>query len=185
MMVLPLEDIYLHQGDLLAEIALICGGSGAKILVVIDAVLVLCGGVLAAYVGVSSLLRTLSTDGVLPSYLILTNRRGAAYAAIGTFCTFAISLFLLIFSPHNPRSIGGFGGVFAIAFLCVLLSFVYANFLLKLNRQKLGRLVIAPWSEVWFCLFALSAGLMGKQLLYFSFLALLCGLLIVFVVDCV
>ncbi len=164
MMVMPLDFIYDHQGDMLARMAGIMGGNGAKTLVVVDAIIVLCGGVLAAYVGVSSLLRTLATDNVLPGFLTATNSRGAAYAAIITFCGFSILLFMLVFSPHNPTSIGGFGGVFAIAFLCVLISFVYANFLLKLYRQNLGRLVIAQWWEVYFCLATLMAALLGSNL---------------------
>lgn len=158
---MPLDFIYDHQGDLLARMAGIMGGNGAKIVVVVDAIIVLCGGVLAAYVGVSSLLKTLATDNVLPGFLKATNSRGAAYMAILTFCVFSIILFILVFSPHNPATIGPFGVVFAIAFLCVLLSFLYANFLLKLYRQNLGRLVIAEWWEVYFCGACLIAALLG------------------------
>jgi amino acid transporter len=168
MMVMPLDFIYDHPGDLLARMAGILGGNGAKVLVVVDAIIVLCGAVLAAYVGVSSLLKTLATDSILPNFLSLTNSRNAAYMAIITFCTFSILLFILVFSPHNPTDIGSFGGVFAIAFLCVLLSFIYANILLKLYRQNLGRLVIAQWWEVFFCLGSILAALLG--LLYLAFL---------------
>jgi amino acid transporter len=158
---MPLDFIYDHPGDLLARMAGILGGNGAKVLVVVDAIVVLCGAVLAAYVGVSSLLKTLATDSILPNFLSLTNSRNAAYMAIITFCTFSILLFILVFSPHNPTDIGSFGGVFAIAFLCVLLSFIYANILLKLYRQNLGRLVIAQWWEVFFCLGSILAALLG------------------------
>jgi amino acid transporter len=164
MMVMPLDFIYEHPGDLLARMADILGGNGAKVLVVVDAIVVLCGGVLAAYVGVSSLLKTLATDSILPNFLSLTNTRNAAYIAIITFCTFSILLFILVFSPHDPTNIGSFGGVFAIAFLCVLLSFIYANILLKLSRRNLGRLVIAEWWEVFFCLGCIFAALLGLPL---------------------
>jgi amino acid transporter len=164
MMVMPLDFIYEHPGDLLARMADILGGNGAKVLVVVDAIVVLCGGVLAAYVGVSSLLKTLATDSILPNFLSLTNTRNAAYMAIITFCTFSILLFILVFSPHDPTNIGSFGGVFAIAFLCVLLSFIYANILLKLSRRNLGRLVIAEWWEVFFCLGCIFAALLGLPL---------------------
>lgn len=161
MMVMPLDAIYEHQSDMLAEMAGTIQGNGFKYLIVIDAVVVLCGGVLTAYVGVSSLLKTLAADCILPSYLMETNRRSAPYMAIATFCVIATSLFLFIFDPNHPKDIGPFGGVFAIAFLCVLLSFVFANILLKLNRQELGRLIIAKWWEVWFCLATISIGLLG------------------------
>jgi amino acid transporter len=164
MMVMPLDFIYAHPGDLLARMADIMGGPAAKIIVVVDAIIVLCGGVLAAYVGVSSLLKTLATDSILPNFLAATNRRNAAYTAIITFCLFSILLFILVFSPHNPTNIGSFGGVFAIAFLCVLLSFIYADILLKLYRQNLGRLVIAEWWEVFFCSACLLAALLGHLL---------------------
>lgn len=186
MMVMPLDEIYDHQSDLLAHMGDIVGGKVFKLVIVIDAVVVLMGGVLTAYVGVSSLLKTLAVDSILPSFLSWTNRRNAAYVSIIVFCCISISLFTFIFTPEDPKNIGGFGGVFAIAFLSVLISFLFANILIKLNRQHLPRLVIAKWWEVWFCSLTIGAGLLGKCLTcsFAHIRVYTCGKLLVIFLRC-
>ena len=75
-----------------------------------------------------------------------------------------MSLFLAIFSPTNPTAINNFGGVFAIAFLCVLTAFACGAVLLKMYRAQLARMVIAKWWQIFVSLGAVLVGLIGKYL---------------------
>jgi amino acid transporter len=112
--------------------------------------------------GVSGLIKRLSFDRVLPSFLAYTNNRGAAYAAIICFVGVSMSLFLAIFDPADPTAINNFGGVFAISFLSVLVAFASAAVLLKLHRSTLARLVIAQWWQIFVSLGAVFIGLIGE-----------------------
>lgn len=164
MMVLTMETIYAHPSDMLAEMAGVLGGKPFKFALSVDAVLILCGGVLTAIVGVSKLLERLAKDKVVPEYLAINSTWGSPYVAIISFTVFCISLFLCIFDPTNPTGIKRFGGVFAIAFLSVLGAFAFAALLLKIYRSTLPRLVITKWWQVVFSLLAVTVGLIGKDL---------------------
>lgn len=161
LMVLPLPEIYAHPSDMLAVMARKVGGNGFYTMLNVDAVIILCGGVLTAMVGVSGLLSRLASDHIIPEVLATKNSRKAPYLAITTFTVLAISLFLAIFNPTNPTAINDFGGVFAIAFLSVLISFATAAVLLKLYRPWLARRVVASWWQVLLSLFAVVAGFIG------------------------
>jgi amino acid transporter len=162
MMVLPMDHIYLHSSDMLAMMAKEIGGHGFYVLLNVDAVIILCGGVLTSLVGVSGLLKRLASDHILPEVLATTNSRGAPHFAIIVFTVLSISLFLAIFDPSNPTAINDFGGVFAISFLSVLISFASAAALLKMYRPHLARRVIAKWWQVIVSLLAVVAGFLGK-----------------------
>jgi hypothetical protein len=51
LMVLPLSEIYAHPSDMLAVMAEKLGGSTFRTILCIDAVTILCGGVLTSIVG--------------------------------------------------------------------------------------------------------------------------------------
>ena len=53
MMVLPMETIYQHPSDMLAVMADALGGSTFHAIMCVDAVVILCGGVLTAIIGQS------------------------------------------------------------------------------------------------------------------------------------
>ena len=162
MMVLPMSTIYAHPSDMLAVIAKQLGGKPFYTILCIDAFIILCGGVITALVGVSGLMKRLSSDKILPNFLQLTNSKGGPYAALICFVALAISLFVVIFNPNNPTAINNFGGVFAIAFLTVLIAFGFSSCLLKLNRSKLARLVITPWWQVFVSIGCVILGLIGE-----------------------
>ena len=164
-MVLPLDTIYAHPSNMLAVMAGELGGPVFRIIVTVDAVAILCGGVLTAIVGVSGLLNRLARDKVLPSFLQLTNRRSAPYASIVMFVAVAIALFQTIFNPANPTDIGKFGGVFAIAFLSVLCTFAVSAALLKLFRAQLPRMAVAKGWQVAFSFGSVFVGLVGNIVL--------------------
>lgn len=165
MMVLPMDVILEHPSDMLAEMAKALGGDIFYFILCVNAVIVLCGGVITAIVGVSGLLKRCAADKVLPQFLGYTNYRGGAYSAIIVFVLLSISLFLAIFDPNDPTAIDQFGGVFAISFLTVLFAFGCSSVLLKLYRPHLARLVIADWWEIGVSIFAVGAGLIGKHAL--------------------
>jgi amino acid transporter len=146
MMVLPMQTIYDHPSDMLAEMAGELGGYGFKAFLCADAIFILCGGVLTALVGVSGLLGRLAKDRVLPEVFGYTNAGGSYYIAITIFVIVAVTLFLAIYDPEDPTAINNFGGVFAISFLSVLTAFGCGAVLLKLYRPRIARLVIANWS---------------------------------------
>eukprot|EP01039_Chlorochromonas_danica_P009568 gene9568-10575_t len=179
MMVMPMDSIYDHSSDMLAIMARKVGGHGFYVMLNLDAVIILCGGVLTALVGVSGLLKRLASDHILPEILATTNSRDAPYVAIFTFTALAISLFLAIFDPSNPTAINDFGGVFAIAFLSVLISFACAAVLLKMHRPLLARRVVAKWYQLIVSLLAVVAGFIGNVILtpkvFYLFLAYLSG----------
>ena len=127
MMVLPMSTIYAHPSDMLAVMAGEIGGPGFHCVMCINAFVILCGGVITAFVGVSGLIKRLAGDRLLPAFLRETNSRGAAYWAILCFVSLAFSLFGAIYSPGHPSAIDDFGGVYAIAFLTVLTAFGYAS----------------------------------------------------------
>ncbi len=163
MMVLSMDEIYAHSSDMLAQMAGKAGGPGFRTFVCLDAIIILCGGVMTAIVGVSGLLTRLAKDKVLPEALATKNSRDAPYCAIITFVLIAISLFLAIFDPKDPNGINKFGGVFAISFLSVLITFAFGAIFLKLYRPKLARLVISTWSQIGLSLSTVLIGFIGKS----------------------
>lgn len=164
MMVLPMEVILAHPSDMLAVMADRLGGEQFKYFLCIDAVLVLCGGVLTAIIGVTGLIERMAKDRVVPKGLAAVSSWGSCYVAIISFSVFCIALFLCIFDPNNPTAINRFGGVFAISFLSVLACFAFATILLKLYRSKLARLVITKWWQVIVSFLAVILGIAGKRL---------------------
>ena len=162
MMVLPMDVIYENSGDLLAKMAEVVGGHAFHTVIAVDALVVLCGAVITAIIGISGLMKRLANDKVLPQFLATMNSRGSAYYSIISFVVLCISLFLAIFNPDDPTAIDSFGGVYTISFLSVLVAFAGAAILLKLYRPLLARLVIARWWQIILSLLCVMLGLIGK-----------------------
>lgn len=124
----------------LATLGAAAGGDWLGWLVGIDAILVLSGSVLTAYVGVVGLVRRMSLDRCLPQFLLHENslRHTNHWIIIGFFliCT---SLYEAV--GGDVRTIGG---VYTVAFLSVLALFAVGNLLLKYKRAALPRDVRAP-----------------------------------------
>ncbi|OWZ12065.1 Amino Acid-Polyamine-Organocation (APC) protein [Phytophthora megakarya] len=145
------------------------GGRWLEILVAIDAFGVLAGAVLTAYVGINGLFQRLAIDRVLPSFLLKVNScRGTNHFIILVFFIVASSLVFILNAEVTVLS-----GVFALAFLCVLLSFIIACVLLKLGREEIPRKRTTSWINTTFCLCTISLGILAnafsdvKALLYF------------------
>jgi len=117
------------------------GGRWLEMLVAIDAVLVLAGSVLTAYVGVTGITRRLALDRIMPQFLLHENklRKTNHWIIIGFFllCT---SLYMIIAGrdPSNTQSTQNLSGVYTAAFLCVMSMFAVGNMLLKYKRGRLN-----------------------------------------------
>jgi len=159
--ILPLGQIASHREDLLAEMGLLAGGPWLRTLVSIDAVLVLSGAVLTAYVGVTGLVRRMSLDRCLPQVLLRENSwRNTNHWIILLF--FALCCSILAMSKGRVETLAG---VYTISFLGVMALFAFGNMLLKVQRARLPRAVRASWGAVLLGLAAVGVALTGNLLL--------------------
>eukprot|EP01114_Cavostelium_apophysatum_P001607 TRINITY_DN11405_c0_g1_i1.p1 TRINITY_DN11405_c0_g1~~TRINITY_DN11405_c0_g1_i1.p1 ORF type:complete len:475 (-),score=126.58 TRINITY_DN11405_c0_g1_i1:55-1479(-) len=150
--VLPLNQVASKDSSaLLALMANKAAGRWLHDLVVIDAVLVLCGSVLTAYVGVTGICRRLALDRIMPQVLLWENKlRKTNHVIILTFFALCSLLFVLVAgrNPDDQRGIVTLSGVYTAAFLCVMTMFGIGNMLLKYKRAKLPRETKTPWLVV-------------------------------------
>ncbi len=137
-MVLSRVDVIQHQEALLSHIGFNTGGQWLSTLISIDAVLVLSGAVLTAYVGVGGLIKRMALDRILPQFTLKENRRGSAYRILFLFFALCISILLV-----TDGDLGALAGVYTISFLAVMTYFGIGNFLLKMKRSSLPRPVYA------------------------------------------
>lgn len=154
---IPVGEISTHKTDLLSYMGSISGGNWLKIIVSIDAVLVLSGAVLTSFVGVSGLLERMTLDRILPRFLLKKNRKGSSYRIIILFFLLSVSILLITEGKVEPLA-----GVYTISFLSVMALFAIGNILLKLRRKKLPRPEKASWLAVLFALFAVIIALTGN-----------------------
>jgi len=156
--VVDLPTIISSAANILSVVGERAAGSWLRLLVSIDAIMVLSGGVLTAYVGVAGLIKQLATDRCFPSILLETNSLTGTnhYIILGFFllCTF-----LYVVTGGNVIVVSG---VFAIAFLMVLLSFAWANIKLKFCRPRLPRGCISSWFEVILGFAVMLLGMIGN-----------------------
>lgn len=165
----PLDIILANQSTLLAYMGRLSGGRWLEVLVALDAFGVLAGAVLTAYVGTNGLFQRLAIDRVLPRFLLQVNScRGTNHFIILVFCIVASSLVLILDAEVTTLS-----GVFALAFLSVLLCFIFACILLKVNREEMPRTRTTSWTNTCFCLGTIGIGFLAnavadvKALAYF------------------
>ncbi len=158
---IPLDRMSLHEQDLLAEMGLMSGGRWLQLMVSIDAVLVLSGAVLTAYVGVSGLIRRMSLDQCLPQFLIRENKwRHTNHWILASFFILCCSILAI-----TRGEIETLAGVYTLSFLGVMALFAIGNMLLKVKRANLPRDEKAPWPQVILGLLAVLIGLAGNLLL--------------------
>ncbi|KAI1304416.1 hypothetical protein EDD11_005108 [Mortierella claussenii] len=102
---------------------------------VIDAAIVLGAGVLTGMVGVLGLFERLSRDQILPPFLLIRNKwTGVFQYIILFFMVLCITLYSI-----TGGDVTSLSGVFAVAFLCVMVSYAAANIMLYVNRPRLSR----------------------------------------------
>ncbi|NOZ33728.1 MAG: APC family permease [Chlorobi bacterium] len=153
----PVSEIAVHTTDLLSYMGTISGGKWLAIIVSIDAVLVLSGAVLTAFVGVSGLLERMTLDRILPRFLLKKNKKNSSFRIIILF--FLLSVSILLFTKGEVEPLAG---VYTISFLSVMALFAIGNILLKLRRKKLPRPEKASWFAVLFAIVAVMIALAGN-----------------------
>lgn len=159
--VLPLAHVTAHREDLLAQMGLLAAGPWLRTIVSIDAVLVLAGAVLTAFVGVTGLVRRMSLDRCLPQFLLQENSwRNTNHWIILLFYVLCCSI--LVMSHGRVETLAG---VYTISFLGVMALFAFGNMLLKVQRARLPRSVRAGWPAVVLGLVAVCVALAGNLLL--------------------
>ena len=156
------DDIRNNQTTVLAEMGLISAGPWLQKLVSVDAFLVLSGGVLTSFVGVTGLCRRLALDRCLPQFLLAENefRHTNHWIIIGFFAVCS-SMYLLL-----AGNVVSLSNVYSVSFMSVMALFALGNMLLKYKRSNLKRDVAASWPSVFaalaLVLLAL-AGLLAKD----------------------
>lgn len=155
---LPLAAIQETPPDLLAEMGSLSAGQWLRMLVSIDAVLVLSGAVLTSYVGVTGLVRRMALDRCLPDFLLVENsaRKTNHWIILGFF---AICCSILTSTNGDVEVLAG---VYTISFLAVMALFAVGNMLLKVSRKRLPRTERASWPAVTIALLAVLFGLAGN-----------------------
>ncbi|TKY90086.1 hypothetical protein EX895_000084 [Sporisorium graminicola] len=129
-------DAILGGSNVLALLGQVAGrGAWLKLFVVVDACLVLCGGIITGIVAFCGLVDTLCDDRVVPRAL---QRRlpktGATYPSIALFLALT-----LIMSATCSFSLTTLSSVFSVSFLCVMTLFGISLVLLKYARPSLPR----------------------------------------------
>lgn len=131
---LPMNTI-VNGTNVLSALGRLSGGSWLRILVLIDAVSVLLGGVMTGTVTTIQLLDRMANDHILPHWFSLRLPvTGSQHIAV----LFASGLALLLYIGSG-MSLSTVSYVFSIAFLFQLLLFAVSSLLLKLKRSRLSR----------------------------------------------
>lgn len=162
---LPQEVVNNNQDALLSFLGETAGGNWLSILVGIDAALVLSGAVLTSYVGVGGLMERMALDRVLPSFLLIRNKKKSPYLIFILFFALCTSILLV---THGD--LPALAGVYTIAFLTVMVLFGIGNLLLKINRKHLPRPERASYLAVFIAITAVMAALLGNIFLNPEFL---------------
>ncbi|PWN48311.1 hypothetical protein IE53DRAFT_319658 [Violaceomyces palustris] len=131
----PLKDV-LGGSNVLSLLGNVAGkGEWLKVFVVIDAAIVLCGGIMTGIIAFCGLAEALSDDLVLPSaFKKLLPKTGAAYVSISVFLALS-----LVMCASCGFSLSTLSSVFSVSFLAVMTLFGVALLLLKHARPTLPR----------------------------------------------
>jgi amino acid transporter len=158
---LPRAAIESAPPDLLAQLGERTLGSVFAHWISIDATLVLCGAVLTSFVGVNGLVRRMALDQCLPQFLLAENRwRETNHWIILGFAAVGASILFI-----TEGNLADLGGVYTLAFLCVMALYALGNMLLKVRRSKLPRAVRAGWPTLIIAVAAVGTGLVGNAML--------------------
>lgn len=157
LMVLPMDAIAANSEAMLSSMGLAIGGNWLELVIVVDAVVVLCGAVLTSYVGVTGLVKRMTLDRILPQVLLRENKRGSSPRIIILFFLLCLSVLLIT----NAR-VEALAGVYTISFLTVMAFFALGNFLLKIKRARLPRPETASTAAVTMALAGVITALYGN-----------------------
>ncbi|KAG6917339.1 hypothetical protein DXG01_002910 [Tephrocybe rancida] len=132
--VVPLETV-LHGSNVLSALAELAAGKWLRTWIVVDAAIVLCGGVLTGILSACELLEQLSLDRVLPEFFRRPlPRTGSPYVSVLSFIAFSGVLYASARANLNVIS-----QMFSLVWLTVMSLFPLTLILLKFNRGRLPR----------------------------------------------
>lgn len=158
--IVPMATIYSNEETLLSFMGQTAGGNWLFYIISIDAVLVLSGAVLTAYVGVGGLVERMTLDRILPKLLLTKNRRGSSYLIFIAF--FLLCVTILVITQGDLKALAG---VYTIAFLSVMVLFGFGNLLLKINRKELPRPEKAGIISLFIAILGVIVALIGNIIL--------------------
>jgi amino acid transporter len=162
-LLLDLQSV-MAQGHVTTIVGLLAGhvveGSWLDTLVCVDAFLVLAGGVLTAYVGVTGLVRRLAMDRCLPQFFLTQNRfRQTNHWIIVSFCVLCCSMYIIL-----DQNVTSLSQTYSLAFLFVMGLFALGVMLIKVKRSTLVSEVTTTWSAAMVAFVAVVAGIVGAVL---------------------
>ncbi|GIS62691.1 MAG: hypothetical protein CM1200mP2_49160 [Planctomycetaceae bacterium] len=121
--VLPVEEVGFHKDHLLAHLGDVTAGGWLKLLISVDAALVLSGAVLTSYVGVTGLVHRMTLDRCLPQFLLKKNKRfGTTHRIIIAFFILAVSVLVV-----TGGALEALAGVYTLSFLSVMVLLRWAT----------------------------------------------------------
>lgn len=132
--IMPLHIVGGNQESFLAFMGMRTGGEWLALVISIDAVVVLSGAVVTAFIGVNGLMKRMTLDRVFPQRLLKENSKGATPRILILFYILCVSILLVTGGEIGPLS-----GVYTISFLTVMIFFGIGNLMLKIKRAKLPR----------------------------------------------
>lgn len=134
------------------------GSNWLRLWIMVDAVIVLCAGVLTGLIGAVGLVQRMANDGILPRFFLIRNRWTGSYQYIVlVFLVLSITLYAIVGGDTTSLS-----GVFAVAFLGSMCTFGVTNIMIKYKRYRLPRLNKTPLSVTLFTTGILAASLIGN-----------------------
>ncbi|KDQ56708.1 hypothetical protein JAAARDRAFT_157891 [Jaapia argillacea MUCL 33604] len=143
--VLPL-DVIVNGANLLSVLAEVAAGRWLRTWAVVDAVVVLCGGVLTGILSACELLERLAHDRVLPAaFLKSLPLTGSPHVAIISFVVFSGVLY-----ASSGASLAIMSKMFSLVWLTVMMLFPLSALLLKFNRGRLPRTSVTSLSVIFF-----------------------------------
>lgn len=129
-----------------------------RIWIMIDAVIVLCAGVLTGLIGAIGLVQRMACDGILPKFFLIKNKWTGSYQYIVlVFLILSVTLYAIVGGDTTSLS-----GVFAVAFLGSLSTFAVASIMMKYKRGRLPRLINVSIITSLLTFSALMASLIGN-----------------------
>jgi amino acid transporter len=132
----PYSDIQSHNANILSLLAEHAArAKWLRYLLVADAVLVLCAGVLTGIISSCGAIERLTRDHILPGFFLRrASWTGAPYLSIVIFAAIGLAMFGIVRGELTILS-----GQFAISFILVMGLFALSNLFLKFNRDRLQR----------------------------------------------
>ncbi|CAG8529875.1 7730_t:CDS:2, partial [Ambispora gerdemannii] len=159
--ILPLSTFYNYPNSVISIMGDHAGGKWLRIIITVDAVIVLCAGVLTGFVGVTGLIVRMASDQILPRFLLKRNHfTGTNHWIIICFLILCITLYSV-----EGGNVTSLAGVFSVSFLSVLCMFAIGCILLKYKRGRLYRPVRTSTGTVIFGLVCVTIGLIGNIIL--------------------